>query len=62
MTTQILQKQLIIKIKDPSEYYQKIIIHNNLKNYKDYLRLMIKIYTDGSCLEESWKWRLGCYY
>ena len=27
----------IIKIKDPREYYQKIIIHNNLKTYKDYL-------------------------
>jgi homoserine kinase type II len=27
----------LIKIKDPSEYYQKIIIHNNLKTYKDYL-------------------------
>ena len=26
------------KIKDPREYYQKIIIHNNLKNYKDYLK------------------------
>jgi homoserine kinase type II len=31
-------KTAVIKIKDPSEYYQKIIIHNNLKNYKDYLR------------------------
>ncbi|MDA9678150.1 homoserine kinase [Candidatus Pelagibacter sp.] len=30
-------KTAIIKIKDPREYYQKIIIHNNLKNYKDYL-------------------------
>ena len=30
-------KTAIIKIKDPREYYQKIIIHNNLKTYKDYL-------------------------
>ena len=30
-------KAALIKIKDPQEYYQKIIIHNNLKNYKDYL-------------------------
>ena len=30
-------KSALIKIKDPHEYYQKIIIHNNLKNYKDYL-------------------------
>ena len=30
-------KKALIKIKDPEEYYQKIIIHNNLKNYKDYL-------------------------
>ena len=29
-------KTAIIKIKDPREYYQKIIIHNNLKTYKDY--------------------------
>ena len=28
----------IIKIKDPREYYQKIIIHNNLKTYEDYLK------------------------
>jgi len=27
----------LIKIKDPREYYQKLIIHNNLKNYRDYL-------------------------
>ena len=37
MTTQIHLKQQLIKIKDPREYYQKIIIHNNLKTYKDYL-------------------------
>ena len=30
-------KTALIKIKDPREYYQKLIIHNNLKNYKDYL-------------------------
>ena len=30
-------KTAIIKIKDPGEYYQKIIIHNDLKTYKDYL-------------------------
>ena len=30
-------KTAVIKIKDPREYYQKIIIHNNLKTYKDYL-------------------------
>ena len=31
-------KTALIKIKDPKEYYQKLVIHNNLKNYKDYLR------------------------
>jgi len=30
-------KTALIKIKDPNEYYQKLIIHNNLKLYKDYL-------------------------
>tara|TARA_B100000401_G_scaffold407518_1_gene323772 strand:+ start:296 stop:1258 length:963 start_codon:yes stop_codon:yes gene_type:complete len=30
-------KTALIKIKDPKEYYQKLIIHNNLKTYKDYL-------------------------
>ena len=30
-------KTALIKIKDPNEYYQKLIIHNNLKYYKDYL-------------------------
>ena len=30
-------KTAFINIKDPREYYQKIIIHNNLKTYKDYL-------------------------
>tara|TARA_Y100000590_G_scaffold467032_1_gene644395 strand:+ start:902 stop:1867 length:966 start_codon:yes stop_codon:yes gene_type:complete len=27
----------LIKIKDPREYYQKLLIHNNLKTYKDYV-------------------------
>ena len=27
----------LIKKKDPREYYQKLVIHNNLKTYKDYL-------------------------
>ena len=30
-------KTAFIKIKDPEEYYQKLIIHNNLSTYKDYL-------------------------
>ncbi len=30
-------KTALIKIKDPREYYQKLLIHNNLKTYKDYL-------------------------
>ena len=30
-------KTALIKIKDPSEYYQKLIVHNNLEKYKDYL-------------------------
>ncbi len=30
-------KTALIKIKDPQEYYQKIIVHNNLNTYKDYL-------------------------
>ena len=29
-------KTALIKIKDPKEYLQKLIIHNNLNNYKDY--------------------------
>jgi homoserine kinase type II len=29
-------KTALIKIKDPKEYFQKLIIHNHLKNYKDY--------------------------
>ncbi len=30
-------KTALIKIKDPNEYYQKLVIHNNLKFYRDYL-------------------------
>lgn len=30
-------KSALIKIKDPREYYQKLIVHNKLKKYKDYL-------------------------
>ena len=30
-------KTALIKIKDPREYYKKLIVHNNLKNYRDYL-------------------------
>ena len=30
-------KAALIKIKDPREYYQKLIIHNNLGSYKAYL-------------------------
>ena len=30
-------KTALIKIKDPREYYQKLVVHNNLKKYKDYL-------------------------
>ena len=29
-------KTALIKIKDPKEYFQKLITHNNLKRYKDY--------------------------
>tara|TARA_B100001057_G_scaffold472212_1_gene535269 strand:- start:62 stop:1027 length:966 start_codon:yes stop_codon:yes gene_type:complete len=31
-------KTAYIKIKDPREYYQKLVIHNNLENYNDYLK------------------------
>ena len=31
-------KTALIKIKNPREYYQKLIIHNNLKTYRDYLK------------------------
>ena len=30
-------KTALIQIKDPNEYYQKLITHNNLVSYKDYL-------------------------
>ena len=30
-------KTALIKIKDPDEYFQKLVIHSNLKTYKDYL-------------------------
>ena len=30
-------KTALIQIKDPNEYYQKLITHNNLISYKDYL-------------------------
>ena len=30
-------KTALIKIKDPNEYYQKLLIHNNLNTFKDYL-------------------------
>jgi len=30
-------KTALIKIKDPNEYYKKLLTHNNLKSYKDYL-------------------------
>jgi homoserine kinase type II len=31
-------KTALIRIKDPNEYFQKLIIHNNLNNYKDYYK------------------------
>ncbi len=31
-------KTALIKIKDPREYYQKLVMHNNLENYNDYLK------------------------
>jgi homoserine kinase type II len=30
-------KTALIKIKDPNEYYQKLVTHNSLVSYKDYL-------------------------
>ncbi len=30
-------KKALINIKDPREYFQKLLIHNNLKTYKDYI-------------------------
>ena len=29
-------KTALIKIKNPREYYQKLVTHNKLKTYKDY--------------------------
>ena len=29
-------KTALIKIKDPREYFQKLIVHNGLNSYKDY--------------------------
>ena len=31
-------KTALIKIKDPREYYQKIVTHKNIKTFKDYLK------------------------
>jgi homoserine kinase type II len=31
-------KTALIKIKDPREYYQKLLTHNNLKTYTDYIK------------------------
>ena len=31
-------KTALIQIKNPNEYFQKLIIHNNLNNYKDYYK------------------------
>jgi len=31
-------KTALIKIKDPKEYFQKLIIHNNFNNFKDYIK------------------------
>ena len=31
-------KTALIQIKEPNEYFQKLIIHNNLNNYKDYYK------------------------
>ena len=31
-------KTALIQIKDPNEYFQKLIIHNNLNSYKDYYK------------------------
>ena len=30
-------KTALIKIKDPNEYYQKLLSHNNLSSFKDYI-------------------------
>jgi len=31
-------KTALIQIKDPNEYLQKLIIHNNLNNFNDYYK------------------------
>ena len=31
-------KNAYIKIKDPKEYFQKLVIHNKLNKFEDYLR------------------------
>ncbi len=31
-------KTALIQIKEPNEYFQKLIIHNNLNTYKDYYK------------------------
>jgi homoserine kinase type II len=31
-------KTALIQIKEPNEYFQKLIIHNNLSSYKDYYK------------------------
>jgi len=31
-------KTALIKVKDPKEYYQKLLVHNNLRTYTDYLK------------------------
>jgi len=31
-------KTALIKVKNPNEYFQKLIFHNNLNNYKDYYK------------------------
>ena len=33
-----INPKALIRIKDPREYYQKLVTHNNLKNYKHYLK------------------------
>ena len=31
-------KTALIKVKDPREYYQKLLVHNNLRTYRNYLK------------------------
>ena len=35
-------KTALIKIKNPNEYYQKLLTHNSLNSYKDYLPRWLK--------------------